>query len=182
MDAPFRGQGRSERPTMIFPSLLLYLSRMARMGPPLRASNEGLLRPRVARAQGTHRAIPPLLAGFFSILPARSTPGAKATADKRLGQRRSGREAERCSWDRGNQSCRKTRLIVRRGCSRLSSRGGRFDVFCQQCGRLCSADFCKQALCLVRMRTVRIFLCQQRQFLTGPIVRSKVVVAECQKV
>jgi len=28
------------------------------MSPPLRASNEGLLRPRVARAQGTHRAIP----------------------------------------------------------------------------------------------------------------------------
>ena len=41
---------------------------MARMSPPLRASNEGLLRPRVARAQGTHRAIPPLLADFFSIL------------------------------------------------------------------------------------------------------------------
>jgi hypothetical protein len=38
------------------------------MSPPLRASNEGLLRPRVARAQGTHRAIPPLLADFFSIL------------------------------------------------------------------------------------------------------------------
>ena len=38
------------------------------MSPPLRASNEGLLRPRVARAQGTHRAIPSLLAGFFSIL------------------------------------------------------------------------------------------------------------------
>ena len=27
-----------------------------------------LLRPRVARAQGTHRAIPPLLADFFSIM------------------------------------------------------------------------------------------------------------------
>ena len=38
------------------------------MSPPLRASNEGLLKPRVARAQGTHRAIPPLLADFFSIL------------------------------------------------------------------------------------------------------------------
>ena len=38
------------------------------MCPPLRASNEGLLRPRVARAQGAHRAIPPLLAGFFSVL------------------------------------------------------------------------------------------------------------------
>jgi hypothetical protein len=38
------------------------------MSPLLRASNEGLLRPRVARAQGTHRAIPPLLADFFSIL------------------------------------------------------------------------------------------------------------------
>ena len=37
------------------------------MSPPLRASNEGLLKPRVARAQGTHRAIPHLLAGFFSI-------------------------------------------------------------------------------------------------------------------
>jgi hypothetical protein len=30
---------------------------LARMSSPLRASNEGLLRPRVARAQGTHRAI-----------------------------------------------------------------------------------------------------------------------------
>jgi len=41
------------------------------MSPPLRASNEGLLRPRVARAQGTHRAITPLLVDFFSILPDR---------------------------------------------------------------------------------------------------------------
>ena len=38
------------------------------MSPPLRASNEGFLKPRVARAQGTHRAVHPLLAGFFSIL------------------------------------------------------------------------------------------------------------------
>ena len=68
-DALFRGQGRSERVKMILPSLLVSLPRMARMSPPLRASNEGLLRPRVARAKGTHRAIPPLLAGFFSILP-----------------------------------------------------------------------------------------------------------------
>ena len=54
---------------MIFPSLLVYVvPRMARMSPSLRASNEGLPRPRVARAQGTNRAIPPLLADFFSIL------------------------------------------------------------------------------------------------------------------
>ena len=54
---------------MIIPSLLAYvIPKMARMSPPLRASNEGLLRPRVARAQGTHRAIPPMLADFFSIL------------------------------------------------------------------------------------------------------------------
>ena len=54
---------------MIIPSLLAYvIPGMARMSPPLRASNEGLLRPRVARAQGTHRAIPPMLADFFSIL------------------------------------------------------------------------------------------------------------------
>jgi hypothetical protein len=54
---------------MILPSLLVYVvPRMARMSPPLRASNEGLQRPRVARAQGTHRAITPLLADFFSIL------------------------------------------------------------------------------------------------------------------
>ena len=38
---------------------------MARMSPPLRASNEGLLRPRVARAQGTHRATPPPAGGLF---------------------------------------------------------------------------------------------------------------------
>jgi hypothetical protein len=34
------------------------------MSPPLRASNEGLLTPRVARAQGTHRAIPPCWRDF----------------------------------------------------------------------------------------------------------------------
>jgi hypothetical protein len=68
-DAPCPEQGRSERSNMILPSLLVYVvPRMARMSPPLRASNEGLLRPRVARAQGTHRAILPLLADFFSIL------------------------------------------------------------------------------------------------------------------
>jgi hypothetical protein len=62
-------QGRSERPKMILPSLLAYLvPGMVRMSPPLRASNEALPRARVARAQGTHRAIPPLLADFFSIL------------------------------------------------------------------------------------------------------------------
>jgi hypothetical protein len=38
------------------------------MSPPLRASNEHILIVRVPRAQGTHRAIPPLLAVFFSIL------------------------------------------------------------------------------------------------------------------
>jgi len=35
------------------------------MSSPLRASNEGLLRPRVARAQGSHRAIPPPAGRFF---------------------------------------------------------------------------------------------------------------------
>ena len=35
------------------------------MSPPLRASNEGLLRPRVARAQGTHRAILPPAGGLY---------------------------------------------------------------------------------------------------------------------
>jgi len=68
-DAPFRGQGCSELPNIILPGLLVYIVLgMARMSPPLRASNEGLLRPRLARAQGTHRAIPPLLADCFSIL------------------------------------------------------------------------------------------------------------------
>ena len=38
------------------------------MSPPLRASNEGFLKPRVARAQGTHRAIRSMLADFFNIL------------------------------------------------------------------------------------------------------------------
>jgi hypothetical protein len=38
---------------------------MAWISPPLRASNEGLLRPRVARAQGTRRAIPPPASGLF---------------------------------------------------------------------------------------------------------------------
>jgi hypothetical protein len=40
------------------------------MSPPLRASNEGFLKPRVARAQGTHWAIPLLLAAFFRSLRA----------------------------------------------------------------------------------------------------------------
>ena len=57
---------------MILPSLLVYIfPRMARMSPPLRASNEGLLRPRVARAQGTHWAIPLPAGGLFQH-PARS--------------------------------------------------------------------------------------------------------------
>ena len=38
------------------------------MSLPLRASNEGLLRPRVARAQETHRASRPSLTDFFSTL------------------------------------------------------------------------------------------------------------------
>jgi hypothetical protein len=41
-DTPFRRQGRSERPTKVFPSLLGYMfPRIARMSPPLRAFNEG---------------------------------------------------------------------------------------------------------------------------------------------
>ena len=41
-DAPFRGHGRSERPKIVVPSLLVYfILRVARMSPPLRASNEG---------------------------------------------------------------------------------------------------------------------------------------------
>jgi len=43
---------------------------MARMRPPLRASNEGIMRPRVARAQGTHRVIPSPAGGLFQY-PAR---------------------------------------------------------------------------------------------------------------
>jgi hypothetical protein len=32
------------------------------------------------------------------------------------------------------------------------------------------------------MRSIRVFFCQQRQLFAGPIVRTQVVVAECQKV
>jgi hypothetical protein len=102
-DAPFPQQGRSERPKIVLPTSLVYgIQRMARMSPPLRASNEcwfiwsissiwfvWLIRleihpgepdrperpsnqtdepDRVARAQGTHRAIPPLLADFINSL------------------------------------------------------------------------------------------------------------------
>jgi hypothetical protein len=67
-DALFRGQGRSERVKMILQSLLVYVAQDGPDEPPLRASNEGLFRPRVARAQGTHPGHPPLLAGFFIIL------------------------------------------------------------------------------------------------------------------
>ena len=59
-DAPCPKQGRSDRAKMILPSLLVYVVQDGPESPPLRASNEGLLRPRVARAQGTHRAVPPL--------------------------------------------------------------------------------------------------------------------------
>ena len=45
------------------------------MSPPLRASNEALPRARVARAQGTHWGIPPLLADFLSILLGRYANG-----------------------------------------------------------------------------------------------------------
>jgi hypothetical protein len=72
-DAPFRGQGRSERPKIVLPSSLVYgLQRVGRMSPPLRASiqfchhmfegslvvprlrasNEHILIVRVPRAEG----------------------------------------------------------------------------------------------------------------------------------
>src|SRR6185295_2645724 len=52
--------------TIVLPCSLVYGPlRDDRMSPPLRASNEGLLRPRVARAQGTHRAIPPPAGGLY---------------------------------------------------------------------------------------------------------------------
>ena len=60
------------------------------------------------------------LAGFFSILPAGSAPGAKAAAYKRLAQSRGGRKVERSSRDRRDQSSGKTRLILRWWCSRRS--------------------------------------------------------------
>ena len=66
-DAPCPRQGRSKQLTIVIACSLTF-SRMARMSPQLRASNEGFLKPRVARAQGTHRAIPPLLTDCSSIL------------------------------------------------------------------------------------------------------------------
>jgi hypothetical protein len=68
-DAPFRWQCRSERLQMVLSELaLVHYSKRARMSPSLRASNEGLLRPRVARAQGTHWAIPLHAGGIFQQL------------------------------------------------------------------------------------------------------------------
>jgi len=60
LDAPCLKQSH-RRVTKDDPSKLARLRclRMARMSSPLRAANEGLLRPRVARVQGTHRAILP---------------------------------------------------------------------------------------------------------------------------
>lgn len=55
-------------------------------------------------------------------------------------------------------------------------------MFYQQYGRLCSTYLREQALCLAGMCTVRVFLCQQRQFLASPIVCPEVMVAECQEV
>jgi len=59
-DAP-GPRARPQKATQDSSSRLAWLlySGMARMSPPLRASNEGLLRSRVARAQGIQRAIPP---------------------------------------------------------------------------------------------------------------------------
>ena len=52
-----------------FPSLLVFPSREGGLiGLPLRASNEGLLRSRVARAKETNRLLSPLLSCWF--LPA----------------------------------------------------------------------------------------------------------------
>ena len=52
---------------MILPSLLVYVVlRMTRMSPSLRASNEGLLRPRVARALGGITGPSPLCWWAFS--------------------------------------------------------------------------------------------------------------------
>ena len=53
------------------------------------------------------------LAGLFSILPARSAPGAQAATDKRLAQGCCGRKAERSGWGRGNQFSRETCLFPR---------------------------------------------------------------------
>ncbi|MCG3775587.1 MAG: hypothetical protein JW395_2429 [Nitrospira sp.] len=54
---------------MILPSLLVISLGMGAVDLPVRASNEGLLRPRVARAQKIIRLHPlPLLADFFSSL------------------------------------------------------------------------------------------------------------------
>jgi hypothetical protein len=65
-DAPFREQGRSERPKIVLPiSLVYFILGMVRMSPPLHVSNESLRKPRVARAQGTHRAIPPSAGELF---------------------------------------------------------------------------------------------------------------------
>ena len=55
---------------IIPPSLLVFPSREGGLlGLPLRASNEGLLRPRVARAKETNRLLSPLLS--CGSLPAR---------------------------------------------------------------------------------------------------------------
>jgi hypothetical protein len=63
-DAPFRGKAAASDPRWFFQASSCTFPMMAQMSPPLRASNEGLLRPRVARAQGTHWVIPPA-DGFF---------------------------------------------------------------------------------------------------------------------
>jgi len=62
-------QGRRERLTMILPSLLVYVARMARMSPPHCARPTRAFLGRALREhKGAHRVIPPLLADFFSIL------------------------------------------------------------------------------------------------------------------
>ena len=60
------GKAAASDQNMILPSLLVYIvPGMARMSPPLRASNEGLLRPRVARAQGDSPSHPFPAGGLF---------------------------------------------------------------------------------------------------------------------
>ena len=54
---------------MIIPSLLAYvIPKMARMSPPLRASNEGSSETARCASTGDSPGYPPLLADFFSIL------------------------------------------------------------------------------------------------------------------
>ena len=67
-DPPFRGQGRSEQPTMALPSLLVYVAQDGSDEFPDARVQRGPSQAARCASTGDSPGHPPLLAGFFSTL------------------------------------------------------------------------------------------------------------------